>query len=87
MKKVKNKKRDEKPQRSIAKAISWRICATLTTIFLIFVFTRELTLALEIGVVEVMLKIIIYYFHERIWNRIEWGEVIVAEKETERDEI
>ena len=63
----------DKRQKSIAKAISWRVIATLTTVSLVFIYTKELSLAAEIGVFEVMLKMLFYYLHERGWNRVKWG--------------
>jgi hypothetical protein len=29
---------------------------------------------LGVGLVEVIAKIIFYYLHERVWNRISWGK-------------
>ena len=65
----------EKPIRSIAKAISWRIVATLTTILLVFIYTGDLVISGSVGVLELVLKIIIYYVHERIWNLLGFGRV------------
>lgn len=61
--------------RSILKAISWRCIATFATISIVFVFTKKLILALEIGLVEVTAKIIFYYLHERMWGRVKWGKL------------
>ena len=63
----------EKPIRSIIKAISWRIVATLTTILLVFVFGGNLTLATLVGITELLLKTVIYYLHERVWNLSSFG--------------
>ena len=63
----------ETSTRSIVKTITWRLLATLTTILLVFIFTRKVTLALEIGGLELVAKLIFYYFHERIWNKVKWG--------------
>ena len=63
----------ERKQRSLAKAITWRICATITTIILVLVFTGNLLIALSVGSVEVIAKLIIYYLHERAWGSIAWG--------------
>ena len=60
-------------QRSIAKAISWRITGTLDTFIISFLITGELTLAGAIAFTEVITKIVLYWFHERAWNRIRWG--------------
>jgi len=65
----------ETPLRSVVKAISWRASATLTTIALVFIFTKKITIALSIGGLEMILKLLIYYLHERFWNRIKWGHI------------
>lgn len=62
-------------KRSAVKAISWRALATITTMAVVFIFTRRLTLALEIGAVEVVAKLLFYYLHERLWNAIRWGKL------------
>ena len=59
--------------RTIVKAISWRVIATLTTMIIVFLFTRRLILTLGVGLAEVTAKITFYYLHERIWSRISWG--------------
>ena len=61
--------------RSLTKAISWRVIGTLDTIGLSLLITGELTTALAIGLTEVVTKIVLYYVHERIWNRVRWGRM------------
>ena len=63
----------EKPVRSIAKAISWRVVGTLDTLIVSYVLTGEIALATSIASVDFVTKMILYFFHERIWNRIKWG--------------
>ncbi len=63
----------ESKSRSIVKTISWRFWATLTTVALVFLFIGKLEVALSIGAFEVVIKMIIYFFHERIWNKIKFG--------------
>lgn len=65
----------DKPWRSMAKAISWRITGTLDTICVAWLITGKLSLAFSIGCVEVFTKLIIYYVHERIWNKLSFGRV------------
>lgn len=62
-------------KRSVAKAISWRVVATVTTMAVVFAFTRRVTLAVQVGAVEVIAKLLFYYFHERAWNWIGWGKL------------
>ena len=59
--------------KSIAKSLSWRVVASLTTVAIVLFFTGELELAVAVGGVEVVAKLIIFYGHERIWQRIPWG--------------
>ena len=64
----------EKASRSIYKTISWRVTATLTTAILVLLITGSLAAAFSIGVIEFFVKMVLYYFHERIWNKIQWGK-------------
>ncbi|WP_435624790.1 DUF2061 domain-containing protein [Flagellimonas sp.] len=66
-------KTSEKPKRSIAKSISWRIVGTLDTVLISWIITGTFSLAFSIGMVELVTKMVLYFFHERIWNRIGWG--------------
>lgn len=64
----------EGKRRSLTKAISWRILATLATTTLVYLFTGNWLLSLGIGTTEGILKLILYYLHERVWNRTTWGK-------------
>ncbi len=66
-------KSNDSPFRSIIKSISWRIIGTIDTIIISWFITETLSLALSIGAVELVSKMILYFFHERIWNLIKWG--------------
>lgn len=63
----------DRPIRSLAKAISWRITGSLDTIFLSWLFTNDLSIAAAIGLTEVLTKMVLYYLHERVWNRVPLG--------------
>ena len=56
--------------RSLAKALTWRVTATLTTTLITLIITGEVRTAMIIGGIEFALKFIIYYVHERAWNLI-----------------
>ncbi len=64
----------ETNKRSIAKGISWRIIATGTTIVIIYVFFGRLDLAIAAGLIESVLKIGLYWAHERAWFKVRWGK-------------
>ena len=60
-------------QRSAVKAISWRIIGTIDTFILSFLITHKPITAASIAGFEVLTKTILYYFHERGWNKVQWG--------------
>ena len=65
----------EKPYRSVVKTISWRTVGTLDTIIVSYFVTGNLVMAASIGSIEVITKMILYYFHERVWNKLKFGIV------------
>lgn len=71
----------EKPYRSVVKTISWRTVGTLDTVIVSYFVTGNLVMAASIGTIEVITKMILYYFHERAWNRLKFGTV----KQVEND--
>lgn len=64
----------ESHSRSIIKTISWRILATLTTMALVYIFIGDLTIALSVGGIEIVLKMLVYFIHERVWDKIKFGK-------------
>jgi uncharacterized membrane protein len=59
--------------RSLVKAISWRIWGTIDTFVISYVILGKAKLALAISGIEILTKILGYYVHERVWNKIKWG--------------
>ena len=57
----------ETKTRSLAKGITWRITATLTTVVLVYIFFGKLEMAAAVGGIEVFLKLFLYFLHERAW--------------------
>ena len=51
----------------------WRTTGTVDTVVVSFFITGSLKMAASIGAVEVVTKMLLYYFHERVWNRINIG--------------
>lgn len=75
--------RADKPIKSVMKAISWRIVGTIDTMIISYFITGKLTTAVTIGGVEVFTKIMLYYFHERIWAHIH--KINLKFRETKND--
>ncbi len=65
----------DKAYRSIVKSISWRATGTLDTILISWLITGEVSHAFAIGGVEVVTKMVLYFFHERIWEKVKFGRV------------
>jgi len=61
-------------KRTLAKTVVFRVLATLITVVLVYIFTGKVILSLGVGGLEAILKIFLYYIHERAWNKIEWGQ-------------
>jgi len=59
--------------RSIVKAISWRAIALMTTMLIVYLFTRQIDIAIKAGVIETGFKLFFYWMHERLWFKIRWG--------------
>ncbi|MEX0940896.1 MAG: DUF2061 domain-containing protein [Candidatus Babeliales bacterium] len=61
-------------KRSITKAITWRILASIYLFFVIFLITNQAVVSMNLVIIDAILNIIQYYIHERIWNYITWGK-------------
>ena len=59
--------------RSLLKTISWRLVGTLDTMALGWFITGDPLLGLKIGALELFTKMILYYFHERLWLQSKYG--------------
>ncbi len=64
----------ENIKRSILKTISWRVVGTLATVTISYAITGTLALAFSIGGIELVSKMVLYFFHERAWNNLKWGK-------------
>jgi uncharacterized membrane protein len=55
--------------RHILKTLSYRILGTLTTVFVAYSLGASLELSSLLGVGELIIKPVLYFFHERIWYK------------------
>jgi len=74
---------EEKHYRSLLKAVSWRLLGTFDTIVLAWLITGHPGEAFSIGLAELLTKTLLYYLHERAWNRARIGRVRRQETEYE----
>lgn len=61
-------------KRHLAKTITWRLVGTLDTICLSWIITGSPFTGLQIGLVEVVTKMVLYYVHERVWIKVKLAE-------------
>jgi len=65
--------KNDSPIRSLAKAISWRITGTIDTFLVSWFVTGQPLIASGIALTEIMTKVFLFWMHERVWNKIDWG--------------
>jgi uncharacterized membrane protein len=68
-------------QRSLVKAITWRATGTLDTFLISWLITGQPLIAASISAIEVLTKIVLFWFHERVWNRVKWGRTESSESD------
>ena len=61
--------------RSLLKGLTWRIIATGTIIAIAYFTTGDVELALKIGGLEFVIKLLMYYLHERAWQAVPRGSI------------
>ena len=64
--------------RSIAKAVSYRILGSTATSVIVYALTGKMGASLVAGAADIVIKIAVYYVHERIWDRISFGRQVKA---------
>ncbi|HEX3697902.1 MAG TPA: DUF2061 domain-containing protein [Polyangia bacterium] len=71
----------ESRKRSMVKSLSWRILAGIITGCVAMVMTGQLEFAAKIGLADTSVKLLIYFLHERIWNKIPYGRATTPDYE------
>lgn len=64
----------ESSARSLAKAVSYRLLGSTGTALVVLILTGgDFKISLGAGALDMMVKIALYFLHERIWNHIPYG--------------
>jgi uncharacterized membrane protein len=75
-------------KRHIGKAISYRFLGTLQTIIISYIFTGNFVISSSIGIVELCVKPVIYFLHERAWYKwIKFGVTTEKPKKKVKKEV
>ena len=64
----------ERHVRSVVKALTWKLVATLMAFVVSYLYTKNVDIATNTAVTMFVAGIIVYYLHERLWNRIHWAK-------------
>jgi len=65
--------KDISKKRHVAKTLTWRFIATGTTVLLAWIISGDPMIGLQVGAWEFILKLLLYYVHERVWYKIDFG--------------
>ncbi len=63
----------ESSKRSLAKTISWRIAGSTSTFLIAYLVTGSAGISSGIAVTQMIVNTLLYWFHERLWNKVTWG--------------
>lgn len=67
--------------KSVVKSITWRIIASATTFLLArYIFSEDPNATQKATIVacaEAVIKMFLYFLHERAWNAVRWGRMRV----------
>ena len=70
----------ESKKRSLIKAITWRILAIIVLTIVTWLFTSNVQATAFVVISFNVIQIILYYFHERLWERVKWGRKSTSRK-------
>jgi uncharacterized membrane protein len=59
--------------RSLVKTISWRLTGSGATFLISYLIAGDFAVAGTIAVIQLVLNTVLYFLHERVWNKIGWG--------------
>jgi len=60
-------------KRSLAKSLTWRVIAIVSTLLIGYAMTGSWAFALSLTLVSNVINFVLYYMHERIWLKVKWG--------------
>ncbi len=63
----------EKTRRSLVKTISWRFVVLVIDFVRAYLFTKNVDLSSKLAIEKLIVASLVYFLHERFWNRLSWG--------------
>jgi adenylylsulfate kinase len=62
-------------QRSFIKGLVWEVISFIIVILAVYWVYGNLTMSVQFSVILTLVKIPIFFLHERMWKKIKWGKV------------
>jgi uncharacterized membrane protein len=59
--------------RSLVKTVTWRVTGSGATFAISYIISGNVTIAGSIAIVQLVSNTVLYFLHERVWNKIKWG--------------
>jgi uncharacterized membrane protein len=59
-------------KRSIVKTVSWRVTGSFSTFMISYLILGDFSIAGSIAIIQITANTLLYYFHERLWDKIKW---------------
>ena len=66
-------------KRSLVKTISWRITGSTATFLISYLIIGSVAISGTIALIQVTFNTLLYYIHERLWNKIKWGQNVTSD--------
>jgi uncharacterized membrane protein len=64
----------ESNTRSLVKTVTWRLTGSSATFLVSYLISNNLSMSGTIAVIQLTANTVLYYLHERIWNKLNWGK-------------
>jgi len=62
-------------ERSLTKGIIWEGISFVITAIAIWIFFGDILQSLKFSLILTFFKAILFFFHERIWKKVNWGKI------------
>jgi adenylylsulfate kinase len=60
-------------KRSLVKSVTFRVIVVAADLVVVYAFTHQIETTVAVTIVTNISSTLLYYGHERVWNRIRWG--------------
>ncbi len=62
-------------KRSLVKTVSWRLTGSGATFIISYLILGNIQTSGSIALIQLVANTLLYFLHERVWNKIKWGQL------------